>query len=61
MPAVRKLSPVPFTRVRLQDRFWAPRQETNRKVTLPIEYAQCKKTGRIDAWTWKQGNRALTM
>jgi DUF1680 family protein len=31
--------------------------ETNRQVTLPIEYKQCKDTGRIDAveLRWKPG------
>jgi DUF1680 family protein len=42
------LAAVDFTRVRLQDRFWAPRLETNRKVTLPIQYKHLRKTGRID-------------
>lgn len=43
--------------VKLADPFWAPRMETNRRVTLPIEYEQCKKTGRIDAFRldWKPG------
>lgn len=50
-----KLESVPFTQVQLADTFWGPRVETNRHVTLPIEYQQCKKTGRIDAWTWQQG------
>ena len=50
-----KLEAVPFTRVQLEDAFWAPRVETNRRVTLPMEYRQCKETGRIDAWTWKKG------
>ena len=51
------LAAVPFTRVSLSDGFWAPRQAVNREVTLPIEYEQCKKTGRIDAWklAWKPG------
>ena len=52
---LRKLEAVPFTRVRLADAFWAPRVETNRRATLPIEYRHCKETGRIDAWTWKKG------
>ncbi len=53
--SLRKLKAVPFTRVQLSDAFWAPRMETNRRATLPIEYRQCKQTGRIDAWTWKKG------
>ncbi|MEI6168219.1 MAG: beta-L-arabinofuranosidase domain-containing protein [bacterium] len=52
---LRKLEAVSFTKVKVQDGFWAPRQDTNRRVTLPMEYKQCKETGRIDAWTWKKG------
>ncbi|MBM3187508.1 MAG: glycoside hydrolase family 127 protein, partial [Chloroflexi bacterium] len=57
MPALRKLAPVPLTRVAIEGAFWAPRQATNREVTLPIEYQQSKDTGRIDAWRldWKPG------
>lgn len=55
MPAI--LRAVPFTRVTLADGFWRPRRETNRMVTLPIEYEQCEKTGRLAAWKldWKPG------
>ena len=49
------LAPLGHKHVTFKDRFWAPRIETNRKVTLPIEYAQCRKTGRLAAWTWKKG------
>jgi DUF1680 family protein len=51
------LSAVSFTRVSLADPFWAPRQSVNHEITLPIEYEQCKQTGRIDAWRldWKPG------
>jgi DUF1680 family protein len=50
-------TPVPFTRVAIEDAFWAPRIEANRTVTVPIEYEQCRATGRIDAWklAWKEG------
>ncbi|MFZ4397910.1 MAG: glycoside hydrolase family 127 protein, partial [Kiritimatiellia bacterium] len=51
------IAATPFTRVTLADPFWAPRQAVNREVTLPIEYRQCKDTGRIDAFklAWKSG------
>lgn len=42
------IRPVPFTKVRFQDSFWAPRLETNRTVTLPACFKQCEATGRID-------------
>jgi DUF1680 family protein len=41
--------------VTFTDAFWAPRVATNRRVTLPIEHAQCRKTGRIGQWNWKPG------
>jgi len=54
---LKRLQPVSLTQVQLGEAFWGPRQETNRAVTLPIEYEQSKKTGRIDAWRldWQPG------
>ena len=42
-----KLTPVPFTEVKLRDRFWAPRMEVNRTVTIKHDFEMCEKTGRI--------------
>ena len=55
--ALKTLKPVRWDRVKINDGFWGQRVTTNRKVTLPIEYEQCKKTGRIDAFKldWKAG------
>ena len=39
--------PVPFTAVHLNDVFWAPRIETNRKVTIPVAFEQCERTQRV--------------
>jgi DUF1680 family protein len=39
---------VPFTAVHLNDAFWAPRLETNRIVTIPYAFGQCKASGRMD-------------
>lgn len=39
--------PVPFTQVRLNDRFWLPRIDINRKVTIPFAFEQCVKNGRL--------------
>ena len=36
------LRPVPLERVDVTDAFWAPRIETNRAVTLPLEYEHCQ-------------------
>ena len=49
------LQPVNFKQVTLADSFWSPRVEVNRTATLPIEYEQCRKTGRIGMWEWKPG------
>jgi len=53
----RKLSPIPFTHVRLADQFWTPRIEVNRAATLPAEYDMLASTGRIAALDlkWKKG------
>ena len=40
-------TPVPFTNVHLDDEFWAPRIETNRKVTIPAAFEQCERTQRV--------------
>ena len=41
------LRPVPFDKVKVTDKFWLPRIETNRKVTLPHNIKWCEDTGRI--------------
>ena len=40
-------TPVPFTQVHLADKFWAPRIEMNRTVTIPFAFEQCEKNGRM--------------
>ena len=40
--------PVPFTAVHVTDQFWAPKIETNRKVTIPFAFQKDEETGRID-------------
>jgi uncharacterized protein len=50
-PAVQKdypIQPVAFTQVQLKDNFWAPRIETNRRVTIPANFQKCEETGRIN-------------
>jgi DUF1680 family protein len=39
--------PVPFNEVHVQDKFWTPRLETNRTVTIPYCFQMCEQTGRI--------------
>jgi len=40
----------PLKQVRIDGGFWGRLMEVNRRVTLPIQYQQCKETGRIDAF-----------
>jgi DUF1680 family protein len=48
----------PLRRVQIDGGFWGRLMDVNRRVTLPIEYEQCRATGRIDAFdlTWKPGD-----
>ena len=41
------VKPVTFNNVRVEDRFWTPRLETSRKVTIPYCFDRCEDTGRI--------------
>ena len=43
-----QLKSVPFTSVDIDDKFWAPRLEVNRTVTIPYDFKKCEETGRID-------------
>jgi DUF1680 family protein len=45
--AAEPLTAVPFTDVRVEDSFWAPRLETAREKTLPANIKWCEDTGRI--------------
>jgi len=42
------IKPVPFTKVKISDDFWAPRLLTNHKTTIPIAFQKAEETGRID-------------
>lgn len=39
---------VAFTQVHIDDKFWAPRIETNRLVSIPSAFKECEKNGRFD-------------
>jgi len=41
------ITSVPFTSVKLTDKFWLPRIKTNHTVTIPASFERCKTTGRI--------------
>jgi uncharacterized protein len=50
-PAPKKdypIRPVDFTRVKITDKFWAPKMETNRAVTIPFAMKKNEETGRVD-------------
>ncbi len=42
------IDPVPFTAVHLDDVFWAPKIEVNRKVSIPSAFQKSEETGRVD-------------
>jgi DUF1680 family protein len=56
---MRTLTPVPFSAVRLTDPFWAPRAATNQRVTIPLEFAHCRRTNRLKAFdpTWRRNDK----
>ncbi len=60
MKPLSKLAPVPFDHVVLRDPFWAPRMDTNRRVTIPLEFNICRDTNRWRAFdpAWKPGDKA---
>ena len=43
-----KLRAVPFTEVQIADSFWAPRRETNRQVSLPVNLENLEKSGNLE-------------
>jgi DUF1680 family protein len=44
---IQKLQAVPFTDVQIRDEFWAPRQEINRTVSIPLNFEMLEKSGNI--------------
>lgn len=47
-PPDAPIKEVPFTQVHLNDKFWMPRIETNRRVSIPSAFKECEKNGRFD-------------
>jgi len=39
---------VPFTDVKVSDRFWGARLQASREVTIPLAFSKCEETGRYD-------------
>ncbi len=50
MSAKKLLTPVRFTQVKLDDPFWAPKQEVNRTVTIPHIHQMCTDTNRFSVF-----------
>lgn len=50
-----RLQPVPFTDVKVEDGFWAPRIDTNRTSTVEACLAHCEVTGRISNFSKAAG------
>ena len=46
------ISPVAWNKVNITDSFWAPRCETIRTVTLPLEYEINQRNGLLEAYQW---------
>jgi len=44
----KTIEQVPFTDVHFTDRFWLPKMETNRTVSIPSAFRECEKNGRFD-------------
>jgi DUF1680 family protein len=51
------IAPVPFTKVRLTDRFWSGRLETNRTVTIPFGFRKSEEEGRLRNFERAAGKR----
>jgi len=49
------ITSVPFNKVQFTDNFWAPRIETNRRITIPHAFRKCEETGIIDNFSIAAG------
>lgn len=55
----RSFHPVSYLKVKINDSFWSSHLKVNRESTIPYEYEQCKKTGRIDVLHLDQNAKQL--
>ena len=57
MKTINAYTSAPLGKIQIDGGFWGQLMEVNRRATLPIQYKQCKETGRIDAFKleWKPG------
>jgi DUF1680 family protein len=44
---MKRLRPISFAQVVIEDAFWTPRQQTNRTATLPHLFAELERAGNI--------------
>ncbi|MHC4665332.1 MAG: beta-L-arabinofuranosidase domain-containing protein, partial [Planctomycetota bacterium] len=51
------IEPVAFTDVRIDDGFWGPRLETNRKVSIPYAFRQIEEMGIVDNFAIAGGSK----
>lgn len=42
------IAPVPFTSVKVTDKFWGQRLQASREVTIPLAFNKCEETGRYE-------------
>ncbi len=42
------IDPVPFTKVKVTDKFWGQRLKASREVTIPLAFSKCEETGRYE-------------
>jgi len=52
------ITSLPFTAVQIDDPFWSPRMETNRRVTVPYDFQKCEETSRIANFAVAAGRQA---
>lgn len=52
------LPAAPLKQIQIDGGFWGSLMDRNRAITLPIQYKQCKDTGRLESLklTWKPGD-----
>lgn len=50
-----KVEAVDFTKVNINDKFWAPRIRTNAEITIPHALKKCETEGRIDNFKFAAG------
>jgi DUF1680 family protein len=57
MDKKQMMNTIDHHKVNINDKFWSPRIEMNRKQTIPHQYEKCKETRRIDGFRldWKPG------